>query len=156
MLFWSDAVHVTIAGAGMTRDVGGGVNNNLTIRQRKRIAGSSIDGNGNVGRSGRSAWQTLQGRQPSSTRAPPIICIAVSSAVSNIDPPLAPHCALQDALGPYNQDGEGQTPPAGHRKIHALRLLGLGNAIDHRFACDITKDWKTIVFNNSRPRVRYF
>jgi DNA (cytosine-5)-methyltransferase 1 len=40
-------------------------------------------------------------------------------------------------------------------EIHALRLLGLGNNIDHCFACDINTASKTIIYNNCRPKVWY-
>jgi hypothetical protein len=150
MLFWLDAVHVTIAGAGVARDVG---------CQGQRIAGGSTNGNGNVGRSGRSDWQTLHDRRPSSTRVPPIICIAVLSARRPL--PSATSTLRSLLTVPYKMHSDrtnmvGRVSSGWVSQIHALRLLGLGNAIDHRFACDITKDWKTIVFDNSRPRVRHF
>lgn len=54
------------------------------------------------------------------------------------------YSALQDALGLQDQGGERLLAS----EIHALRLLGLGNAIAHRFACDINEDSKTFIFKN--------
>ena len=38
-------------------------------------------------------------------------------------------------------------------EVYALKLLGLN--INHRFACDVAKPSKTIIFNNCKPKVWY-
>lgn len=179
MLFWADTVNVTVHnGIGVKRDVGGGVKKkpsaagyrrpeivvdaSIAIGGRRHRVGAIIGcprggpggPPGGPPGAGRSAAKKRQARQPSARPAPIVRTTASSARTPAIgfDPPLItfPHKMCARRKLKVGSDCSGWAS-----EVHALRLLGLGDAVDHRFACDIVEASKQIIFQNCRPKVWY-
>jgi DNA (cytosine-5)-methyltransferase 1 len=148
-----DAVDVTLARVGMKRDAGGRLKFKTKHKpgHEQQTARGSVNIHSNGGRSGRSASRKLQGRQALSARTLPMSS-APSSATRKIK---SPRITVPYKMHSYRKIKVGSDCSGWASAIHALRLLGLGKAIDHRFACDISEASKTFIFNNCRPKVWY-
>jgi DNA-cytosine methyltransferase len=179
MLFWAETVNVTVSnGTGVKRDVRGGVKKKPACHRRPAIGGDprpSVDfGNGEKfgaiiscppggshgpggppGGAGRSASKKRQDRRPSAKPALGTVdSFGILRTTTSLprNPPLItfPHQMRANRKIRVGSDCSGWAS-----EVHALRLLGLGSAIDHRFACDIVEASKTIIFKNCRPKIWY-
>jgi len=165
MLFWVDTVNLIVNdGTGVKRDVRGGVKKKPACHRRPTVdfgavitcpPGGSDGPRGPHGGAGRSSSKKRQDRRPSASQSVPIVRTKTSSAPApaiGIDPPLItfPHQMRANRKIRVGSDCSGWAS-----EVHALRLLGLGSAIDHQFACDIIESSKKIIFNNCRPKIWY-
>ena len=146
----------------MKRDVRGGVKKKPACHRRPTVdfgavitcpPGGSDGPRGPHGGAGRSSSKKRQDRRPSAPQSVPIVRTKTSSAPApaiGIDPPLItfPHQMRANRKIRVGSDCSGWAS-----EVHALRLLGLGSAIDHQFACDIIESSKKIIFNNCRPKI---
>ena len=156
MLFWADAMHVTTGGNGTKRDIRGEVKKKPSGHQMKTISGGDVSthvGHGNIGNHGNiPSVRTAAEPHPQQ----PVIRSSVSSGppplINTVGPPLI--------TLPYKMHSESKIKVGGDysgwaSEIHALRLLGLGNAIDYRFAAGTVDASKTIIFQNCQPKIWY-
>ena len=163
MLSWADAVPAKVTGVGSQppkRAVDGAIMKKPS-GHRQQIAIGIVRGSISIhggqdrklamtGNIGKSASQKLHDRNIVSSLTTG--SLTSRSAIKNIDPPLItlPYMMMSAARLAVGSDCSGWAA-----EVHALRLLGLGESINHRFACDITKASKTFILQNCRPTVWY-
>ena len=177
-------MHVSINSNSKKRDVGGVVKKKPACHRRPATGDSDKIGSicscppggsdhwplcfdsapsgpgGPPGGAGRSASKKRQDRRPSAKPAP-IVRTKASSAPAIKNLATAFHHKIITLPHKMRTNSGHRVIKVGSdcsgwaSEVHALHLLGLGNAIDHRFACDIFSASKTIIFNNCQPKIWY-